>query len=55
MEVSVLFLVHPYGTNHYDCIADIRKAFEAWHGHCQAIHQGYYEDGTPFRITMASK
>ena len=55
MTASVLFFVHSYGTNHYDCIVDIRKAFEAWHGHCQAIHQGYYEDGTPFRIIMASK
>lgn len=55
MEASVLFLVHPYGADQYNCMADIRKAFNEYEGHCQAIHQGYYEDGTPFRIIMASK
>lgn len=52
---SFLFLVHPYGANHYNSLPDIRKDFEEYEGHCQAIHQGYYEDGTPFRIVMAAK
>jgi hypothetical protein len=55
METSVLFLVHPYGADQYNCMADLREAFEKWDGHCQAVHQGYYEDGTPFRIIMAAK
>jgi hypothetical protein len=55
METSFLFLVHPCGAYHYNCMADIRKAFNEYEGHCQAIHQGCHEDGTPFRIVMASK
>ena len=54
-EYSVFFLVHPYGANHYHSMKSIREAFEGYDGHCQAIHQGYYEDGTPFRIVMAKK
>lgn len=53
MEESFLFLVHCFGANHFDDMKLLREAFEGMMGHCQAIHQGYYEDGTPFRIVMA--
>lgn len=54
-EYSILFLCHKYGANHYQSMRDIRRAFEEHDGHCQAVHQGYYEDGTPFRVVMAEK
>ena len=53
-ETSFLFLVHPYGANHFRDLPSLRTAFETCE-HGQAIHQGTYEDGTPFRIVMASK
>ncbi len=55
METSFLFLVHPYGAYHYNCMADIRKAFNEYEGHCQAIHQGINSFGDAFRIIMAKK
>lgn len=54
-ETSILFLVYPFGANYFDNMSSIRKAFEEYNGHCQAVHQGYYENGEFFRIIMASK
>lgn len=55
IESSFLFLVHPFGANYYNDMPSIRDAFEKYNGHCQAVHQGRYEDGKSFRIIMASK